>query len=883
MESFWLVLSLGVVALPILFTLRSLEGVPAGGMWAAAWILLWIGGLCAEVSTRYPMLWVFAAVAGPLFATLMLTGSLAFTSRPVPRWIWFAAAGIVCLRLLATLVGSTRLSVGVGAVLEAPLLVGAAVLLWRPRPPIRAAPSERVVALALLGLGILAGLDWIGWPRSRTTDALVLGAWIGTAVLGGFFQLVAILQKSRTQERRRSEERGLLRRLSAAVAHAHEPYAILARAGAGMRSLGSFPIFGIYVPDPGGEGYELLQDPGSPPLVPEGLRSLEANHPIMQAAESADGPIFIEDVASDPRLAPTFRDLGFKRAVIAPLRYGGELLGLLGMGLAPERALDADLRRFVGELVDQLGLILAALRLQHRMAEHARTLESERLTLQALVEAAPVGILLADADGRVRLVNGLMADQLGVGSAEHWNGRRAHEVVEAARPHLRETFGAPTLETVEAAIVEGDRRLDALELRSATADGERILLLDARPVRDGSGRRIGRVWTTHDVTAERRVAEALVHAQRMETLGTLASGLAHDFNNQLTAILGNARLVMDELPESDSRRASLMDLERSAEYCAELTRSLLTFAQQGTISPRAVDLGGVIRDLEPIFRPSLGASVRLEVAIAPDLPLLAADESQLRRVLTNLVMNARDAVRARGSGSIRLEARAGKPRADGAAPTAEITVEDDGLGMDEATRRRIFDPFFTTKPTGSGTGLGLAIVYGIVEAHGGEISVESAPGRGSVFRVIWPTVAGGGEAQLGAGPAPAPPGGLILLAEDDPGIRRLSRVALERSGFQVVEAEDGVAAIEQLEAHRDELRLLVVDLMMPRKSGAEVVAEVHRTAPELPVLVVSGHLDEVGASALPEGTPFLAKPFSPRALIQRISELLAEGSAQSPR
>jgi PAS domain S-box-containing protein len=877
-ESFWLVLSLGVVVLPILFTLRSLERLPAGGMWAAAWVLLWIGGLCTEVSTRYPMLWVFAAVAGPFFATFMLTGSLAFTGRPVPRWIWFAAAGIVGARLVATLWGSTQLSIGVGAVLEGPLLAAAAVLLWRPPPPQRVAPAERVVALALLGLGILAGLDWLGWPRSRAGDALILGAWIGMAILGGFFQLFAILQKSRAQERRRSEERGLLRRLAAAVTHAHEPYAVLARAGAGMRALGSYPIFGIYVPDPKGEGYELLQDPDAPPLAPQELRFLKRNHPILLAAEAAEGPIFIEDVATDPRVAPTFRDLGFQRAVIAPLRYGGEFLGLMGVGLAPDRLIDADLRRFVGELVDELGLILAALRLQRRMAEHARSLESEWLTLQALVEAAPVGILLADAEGRVRLVNKLVADHLGVGPPETWRGRLKRDVIELAHPSLQKAFGERAVEALEAAMLDPDSRLDGVELRSRGADGEQIVLLDARPVLDGEGRRIGRVWTTHDITAERRVAQALGHAQRMETLGTLASGLAHDFNNQLTAILGNARLLLDELPQSDSRRASLVDLERSAEYCADLTRSLLTFARQGSISPRAVDLAAVLRDLEPIFRPSVGTEVRLDIAVAPDLPPLAADESQLRRVLTNLVMNARDAVRARGSGHIRVEARVGKHLGEGAGPAAEISVEDDGLGMDEATRRRIFDPFFTTKPTGSGTGLGLAIVYGIVEAHGGEISVESAPGRGSAFRMLWPTVVAGGSEGIGSVEPTDPPGGLVLLAEDDPGVRRLTRVALERSGFQVVEAEDGVTAVERFRDHRDQVRLLVVDLIMPRKGGLEAVADIHRMAPELPVLVVSGQLDRVGASALPEGTPFLAKPFSPRALVQRVSELVAATS-----
>lgn len=375
------------------------------------------------------------------------------------------------------------------------------------------------------------------------------------------------------------------------------------------------------------------------------------------------------------------------------------------------------------------------------------------------------------------------------------------------------------------------------------------------------------MWVTHDVTAERRIVARMQHADRMETLGTLAGGLAHDFNNELTGILGNATLLLQDLPPLDPMRGPLEDLEHSAEHCAELTQGLLAFARQGPRATRSVDLRGLFSEVEAMLRPSLAPRVSLEVQIAPGTPSAAADPTELRRVLTNLLLNAQDAVEA--DGRIVLEARgidSGK--------ALELSVIDDGKGMDSKTRRRIFDPFFTTKGKGNGTGLGLAVVHGIVEAHGGSIEVSDRAGGGTRFRIYWPAATESARvlppSEDGLGELSGE--GTILLAEDDPGVRRMARVALERAGYRVLEAADGEQAVSCFDAHRGEVDLLLFDLSMPGLDGLSAIETIRERAPGLAALVMSGHPDR--DRVWPEDVPLLLKPFGPETLLEHVGKRL---------
>ena len=295
---------------------------------------------------------------------------------------------------------------------------------------------------------------------------------------------------------------------------------------------------------------------------------------------------------------------------------------------------------------------------------------------------------------------------------------------------------------------------DALEVRFKPPS-ERVLSIFSSPVLSEDGVHIGRVFTSRDATAERRLEGELLQAQKMETLGTLAGGIAHDFNNQLTAILGNSRFALDALPEGHEAEAALRDLVHAAEHCAELTGSLLAFARRAPSEPRASDVAEVVGEVERVLRASLPSAVRFEPVLARDLLAAHVDPTRLQQILLNLCLNARDALPRQGS--IHLAARnrtLAEPEARelgmAAGACVELEVRDDGVGMDEWTRARAFDPFFTTKPPGAGTGLGLAVVYGLVRGQGGWVGVESEPGRGATFRVLLPVAP---QAPLPAAPA----------------------------------------------------------------------------------------------------------------------------------
>jgi len=376
----------------------------------------------------------------------------------------------------------------------------------------------------------------------------------------------------------------------------------------------------------------------------------------------------------------------------------------------------------------------------------------------------------------------------------------------------------------------------------------------------------------------------LVQSQKMEAVGTLAGGIAHDFNNQLAVMLGNARFVLAQTREGDEQREALLDLERAAEHCASLTRSLLAFSRQTTEEPTTLDVEDWLGDVSELVKPLLPSTISLSLEIDGDVGAVRGDATQLQQVMVNLLVNARDAM-PRG-GRIRVHAQPTLlseerrqllevERAD----VLEITVADDGVGMDEAVRDRIFEPFFTTKALGQGTGLGLATVYGIVKQCGGHIEVESEPGAGSTFRVLLPSQ----SPQTKASAQPGAPVAestrsfdTVLLVEDEPAVRRVVRRMLDTRAKLVIEAHDGNQALEIIEDRLDEIDLIVTDMVMPRMGGLALARVVAETRPDLPTLFLSGYPDD----ALDfEREPvkhrrFLQKPFTQRDLMQALESLL---------
>lgn len=404
-----------------------------------------------------------------------------------------------------------------------------------------------------------------------------------------------------------------------------------------------------------------------------------------------------------------------------------------------------------------------------------------------------------------------------------------------------------------------------------------------------------------DATERHALEEQLRQAQKMDAVGRLAGGVAHDFNNLLTVIRGNASLMLEQMPPDSELRGELLEIERAASRASDLTRQLLAFGRKQVLQPQDLDLNAVVAQLTRMLDRLIPKTIEVRLTPAPTVGLLRADRGQLEQVILNLVINARDAMSEGGA----LELRTGEfgvGRAHGgwadegpvAPPDVPIrpgryiflSVTDTGAGMDEGTRARAFEPFFTTKPVGEGTGLGLATVYGIVKQSDGYVWIDSAPGRGTTVQVCLPRVEADVKVpRVTPVPVPDVPGPrTVLLVEDEDGVRDLTQRVLERQGYKVLVARDGVEALTLYDNHKSEIDVLVTDVVMPRLGGSELVGKVRAQRSDLPVLFMSGYARNATIRGAPgdRRTRFLQKPFTVPAFQQAVAELLAHAAPRIP-
>ena len=376
-------------------------------------------------------------------------------------------------------------------------------------------------------------------------------------------------------------------------------------------------------------------------------------------------------------------------------------------------------------------------------------------------------------------------------------------------------------------------------------------------------------------------------AYKMEAVGRLAAGIAHDFNNLLTVIQGYSSLQLARLPADSDTAQSLGHISTAAERAASLTRQLLAFSRKQVMQPRLLQLNDRLTALEPILRPLLGAHIALRFELAPDLPPLYADTTNLDQIILNLTLNARDAMPNDGSIVIK-SALENVPRerlpstADSAQPGAHlrITIADTGVGMDEETARHVFEPFFTTKEVGQGTGMGLATVQGIAQQHGGWVAVESVPGQGSAFHVFLPAAT---EELAAPKPVAAPASvlrgsGTVLIAEDEEAVSLLAACTFEEHGFKVIAAPNAAAALQLWEQHGEDVVLLFTDMVMPGgMSGHDLAKRLRTDRPALPVIFSSGYSRDLltGGLQLEEGVNYLPKPYRPADLSTMIATAFA--------
>jgi PAS domain S-box-containing protein len=430
----------------------------------------------------------------------------------------------------------------------------------------------------------------------------------------------------------------------------------------------------------------------------------------------------------------------------------------------------------------------------------------------------------------------------------------------------------------------GHADIETLTYRIRRRDGEYIWFeTTSQAVRDPKGGMVAEVLSvSRDVTERRRMEEELHQAQKMDAVGQLAGGVAHDFNNLLTAIRGFADLLARSIEPTDSRRKDVAEILKATERAAALTRQLLAFSKRQVLRLEPMSLNGIVTDMTKIVGRLLGDGITIETELAKDVWTVRADPGQLEQVLLNLALNARDAMP--NGGRLRLRTRNVEVPLRGpndspppAGRYVVLEVEDDGTGMAEETRVRAFEPFFTTKDPHGRSGLGLATVYGIVQQTGGHVTIASRLGEGTTVTIHVPAeapAAGNGTTQNGVTPRSSR-GNVILIAEDNEGVRALTVRLLVDAGYTVHEGCDGVDALETLKMLTEPVDLLVSDVMMPRMNGGELAQQFHRLQPGTPVLLMSGYMDEEAVRrAFSEPDAVLAKPFTAEALLGRVRALI---------
>ncbi len=486
--------------------------------------------------------------------------------------------------------------------------------------------------------------------------------------------------------------------------------------------------------------------------------------------------------------------------------------------------------------------------LEQRTAE----LQASEERLRTIIRKNADAMLIVDDKGEVSFTNP---------AAEALFGRAESELIANG-------IGFPVVdgEPCEVQIQRPDGRTRTAEMRAV------LITWDDKPAHLASLR---------DVTDKKNLEEQLRQAQKLEALGLLSAGIAHDFNNLTTVIIGSGQMILDDPGAAVLCSELAGEIMTAAQRASNLTRQLLAFARRQILRPKVLEMNTLVSDLAKMLGRLVGEHIRMEVIPSREKCFVNADPGQIEQVLMNLVVNSRDALAKGGTISIAISPvelagdRFGPAFPPG--PYVRLAVADDGHGMDESTMSHIFEPFFTTKGRANGTGLGLSTVYGIVKQRGGEIEVSSAPGNGTTFRIYFPKVTGMDERRERKS-AEGPNGGAktVLVVEDEPGLRKLTRTMLQKLGYTVLEAGGSAEALKTAEDHSGDIHLLLTDVVMPEMGGGELAQRLSSPRPRMRTLYMSGYIDDLvlehGVSS--SEVAFLQKPFSREQLAAKVGMVL---------
>jgi PAS domain S-box-containing protein len=511
-------------------------------------------------------------------------------------------------------------------------------------------------------------------------------------------------------------------------------------------------------------------------------------------------------------------------------------------------------------------------------AHERRKAEQNRDLLASIVESSDDGIIGVSADGRILSWNR---------GARAIYDYSAEEIVGKPITALFMPEGLDQLNDAIKMLVHG-QSVERYETRGRTSQGRTIeVAVTLSPLRNAEESSGGASAIVRDITEQKQLQRELFVAQKMDAIGRLAAGVAHDFNNMLTVVTGYCEMILDEIKAHDPLYHEISEIKKAGERASSLTRQLLAFSRKQILKPQVLDLNSIVTDMDRMLRRLIGEDVDLVTVLDPHLGAVSADPGQIEQVIMNLAVNARDAMPKGGKltiETINLDLHDVVTQRHVKVSPGEyvgLAIRDTGAGMDLETQARIFEPFFTTKGQGEGTGLGLSTVYGIVEQSGGRILVFSEPGHGSTFNIYLPRLQQR-PSPLGTVQVIMQPHGseTILVVEDEDAVRTLLCSILQKQGYTILHAKNGGEGLLVCEQYVGKIHLMMTDVIMPAMSGGDLANRVQGIRPEMRVLFMSGYTDTaiVHHGVLAPGTAFLEKPFTPLTVARKVREVLEGGS-----